>query len=156
MTVGERPVVYAPRSIRSNGWSELVPGWRIKHYSVSALREVPEEGVRHFAEAAVLRSLPPAYPTALSCGYSVVHEDADGCYAVVGWWSPNRVILHTRTWLAGWEDLSDFVEAPSSARACIWELVPMAHERTAWVRHVVQPEQPDVAAYLADTVSGEF
>ena len=28
----------------------------------------------------------------------------------------------------------------------------MAHERTAWVRYMLAPETPDLAAYLGDTL----
>ncbi len=27
---------------------------------------------------------------------------------------------------------------------------PLEHERSAWVRHILQPDEPDLAAYLAD------
>lgn len=33
---------------------------------------------------------------------------------------------------------------------CIWELPPLEHERSSWVRHVFAPEKPDLASYLAD------
>jgi hypothetical protein len=33
---------------------------------------------------------------------------------------------------------------------CVWELPPIAHERDAWVRHMLLPEKADLDAYLAD------
>jgi hypothetical protein len=33
---------------------------------------------------------------------------------------------------------------------CVWELPPIAHERDAWVRHMLLPDKPDLDAYLAD------
>ncbi|HZN19489.1 MAG TPA: hypothetical protein VFB84_15115 [Micromonosporaceae bacterium] len=153
--VGERAVTYRPRSITTQTLEE-VRGWTVKRYAVSALREAPPEPVHELARRAVQMSLPPAYPDALCYAYSVVHEDEDGCYVVVGWWSPNRVILHTRTWLAGWDDLTTVTPAGNNATACIWELVPMAHERQAWVRHVVTNNPPDLPAYRTDVVSGWF
>jgi hypothetical protein len=154
-TVGERSFQYAPRSLTALPPEES-RSWTIKRYAVSALRPAPPDEVLELARRAVDRSLPDAYPDALSVGYSVVHEDEDGCYVVVGWWSRNRVILHTRTWLADWDDLTTLVEAPAHATACIWELVAMGHERDAWVRHVVQPDIPDIDAFLRSTVSGQF
>lgn len=152
---GERSLQYALRSLTALPPEES-RSWTIKRYAVSALRPAPPEEVLELARRAVDQSLPEAYPDALSFGYSVVHEDEDGCYVVVGWWSRNRVILHTRTWLADWDALTTLVEAPAHATACIWELVAMGHERDAWVRHVVQPDAPDIDAFLRSTVSGQF
>jgi hypothetical protein len=33
---------------------------------------------------------------------------------------------------------------------CVWELAVLEHERAAWVRHMLTPAEPDLAAYLAD------
>ena len=153
--VGERELTYSPRSLTALR-PELVRGWTVKRYAVSALRAAPPEEVLDFARLAVERSLPHAYGDALSYGYSVVHEDADGCYVVVGWWSRNRVILHSRTWLADWGALTEPRPAPGHATACIWELVAMAHERHAWVEHVVSRPEPDLDGYLAATVAGSY
>ncbi|MFI9100411.1 hypothetical protein ACIGXA_07780 [Streptomyces fildesensis] len=151
--VGERPVEYRPRAL-----STLAPesehGWTVKRYTVSSFRDVPAPDILEFARRGVRLSLPDPYPGLPSHAFSVVHEDEDACYVVVGWWSRNRVILHTRTWLADWDALSTPVEAPAYATACIWEMAAMAHERDAWVRHVVVPERPDFPAYLASAVSG--
>ncbi|GAB2721503.1 hypothetical protein GCM10010442_48360 [Kitasatospora kifunensis] len=151
--MGQRPVEYALRSITALA-TESVQGWTVKRYGVSALRDTPAPEVLDFARLAVRRSL-PATPAA-GYGFSVVHEDEDGCYVVVGWWSPNRLILHTRTWLAGWDDLTALAPAPGDATACVWELVAIGHERDAWVRHVLSTPEPDFAAYLAATVAGRY
>ena len=36
---------------------------------------------------------------------------------------------------------------------CVWELAPFGHERTAWVRHVLRPDVPDLQGYLADMLA---
>ncbi len=33
---------------------------------------------------------------------------------------------------------------------CIWELPPFGHERSAWVRHLLDTDRPDLDGYLAD------
>jgi hypothetical protein len=149
MSVGERPVVYQPRAVSALAVEE-VEGWTVKRYGVSALRDTPPEQVLQLGQAAVRRSLPTAWSGPLRCGFSIVHEDEDGCYVVVAWWSVNRVILHTRTWLAEWDDLTALTEAPGHATACLWELMVMCHERQAWLRTMVRPELPDLDGYLAD------
>ncbi|MEU7166108.1 hypothetical protein AB0A70_15895 [Streptomyces morookaense] len=155
LQVGTRPTPYTPRSVRTLR-HERTGGWTVKRYAVSALREVPSEEVDAFARTAVGMTLPPAHREGLSHAFSVVHEDADGVYVVVGWWSANRLILHTRTWLADWSDLTRPAEAPGRATACVWEMAAMAHERDAWVEHVVRQDPPDVDGYLAAEISGEY
>jgi hypothetical protein len=155
LQVGQRPTRYAPRSVRTLD-HEKVDDWTVKRYAVSALRESPPEEVHAFARDAVRRSLPAPYPEGPSHGFSVVHEDEDGVYVVVGWWSANRLILHTRTWLADWSDLTRLTEAPAHATACIWEMAAMGRERDAWVEHVVRRDPPDHESYLAAVINGEY
>ena len=152
-SVGQRPVQYAQRSLTAPAPVEH-GSWTVKRYAVSALRPAPPDEVHDFARRAVELTLPSLESKGFA--FSVVHEDEDGCYVVVAWWSPNRLILHSRTWIAEWSDLRTPMPAPANATACIWELVAIGHERDAWVRHVVQPEHPDFSAYLASTVSGQF
>ncbi|GIF07103.1 hypothetical protein [Actinoplanes siamensis] len=152
-TVGERAVTYRPRAIGAIGVEQTPGGWTVKHYGISALRDTPPEPVRAMGRLAVARSLPREFSGALRQAYCVLHEDQDGCYAVVGWWSPNRVILHSRTWLADWDELAAPRPAGGHATACVWELLVMAHERDAWLRHVIRPAQPDLDAYRADVLA---
>jgi hypothetical protein len=35
---------------------------------------------------------------------------------------------------------------------CIWELAPFGHERSSWVRHILQPDLPDLTGYINDTL----
>jgi hypothetical protein len=35
---------------------------------------------------------------------------------------------------------------------CVWELPPIHHERNAWVRHILRPDLPNLAGYLADSM----
>ncbi|MFK8849709.1 hypothetical protein [Streptomyces sp. Ac-502] len=155
LQVGQRPTRYAPRSVRTleHGTAN---GWTVKRYAVSALRELPPAEVHAFAWDAVRQSLPEPYAEGLCHAFSVVHEDADGVYVVVGWWSANRLILHTRTWLADWADLKRLTEAPGHATACVWELAAIGCERDAWVEHVLRRDPPDIGRYLAAGVHGEY
>ncbi|MFH8349798.1 hypothetical protein [Streptomyces sp. NPDC018045] len=155
LQVGQRPTRYAPRSVRTLEHVRA-GGWTVKRYAVSALRELPPPQVHAFARDAVRRSLPAPHAEGSSHAFSVVHEDEDGVYAVVGWWSANRLILHTRTWLGDWTDLERPTEAPGHATACVWELAAIGGERDAWVEHVVRADPPDFDRYLAARVHGEF
>lgn len=153
--VGERPVRYAPRSISTQP-PEQLRGWTVKRYAISALRDTPPGEVHDFARRAAALSLPDSAGRPMNHAFTVVHEDEDGCYVVVGWWSLNQLILHSRTWLAGWADLNRPAEAPAHATACVWELAVMGFERDNWVRHVAGTRRPDVAAYLASAITDRF
>jgi hypothetical protein len=49
-------------------------------------------------------------------------------------------------------DPTHFVVLDRPWIGCVWELPPIAHERDAWIRHMLVPDQPDLDAYLADTL----
>jgi hypothetical protein len=51
------------------------------------------------------------------------------------------------------EDSTNFKVLAKPWIGCVWELPPMAHERTAWVRHILAPDEPDLAGYLADRMA---
>lgn len=48
------------------------------------------------------------------------------------------------------DDPAHFVETNRPFAGCVWELATLEHERAAWVRHMLAPHEPDLAAYLAD------
>ncbi|MEV0622096.1 hypothetical protein AB0I81_52875 [Nonomuraea sp. NPDC050404] len=155
MTIGEIGATYSPRQLVFFPWKE-VRGWRVKRYGISATRPEPPRHVVLAGDSAAGLSLPEPYDGALSCAFSVVHEDEDGCYALVAWWSRNGLILHTRTWISGWDAPGAWTPAPACATACVWELVAVCHERRSWVEHVLRPDAPDVRAYLGSGVNGAF
>jgi hypothetical protein len=35
---------------------------------------------------------------------------------------------------------------------CVYELVPLGHERDAWIRHMLVPSVPDLDGYLSDSM----
>ena len=50
------------------------------------------------------------------------------------------------------DDPAHFVVLDRPWIGCVWELPPIAHERDAWVRHMLVPDKPDLHAYLADAM----
>jgi hypothetical protein len=50
------------------------------------------------------------------------------------------------------DDPAHFVPVNRILAGCVWELTVLEHERAAWVRHMLVPAEPDLDAYLADTV----
>jgi hypothetical protein len=50
------------------------------------------------------------------------------------------------------DDPTHFVANTRILAGCVWELALLEHERAAWVRHMLAPDEPDLQAYLADGV----
>jgi hypothetical protein len=50
------------------------------------------------------------------------------------------------------DDPAHFVETNQILAGCVWELATLEHERAAWVRHMLVPDEPDLASYLADRI----
>ncbi|MEU8700390.1 hypothetical protein AB0C61_22525 [Streptomyces sp. NPDC048680] len=136
-----------------------VAGRRIKRYHVTAdpagiAPEVEE------AAYAVLPELLPARDGTPPAGFVVLHRGGDtGSYLNAYSWVWDNV-LHFRGAAAGQPaldcpdlDPTHFVVQSRPWIGCVWELPPLTHERDAWVRHVLAPEHPDLAAYLADSVA---
>jgi len=59
-------------------------------------------------------------------------------------------ILHCRAANASLSGGPVFTPLTEPLIGCVWELPALVHERSAWVRHGLQPSSPAVAAYLDD------
>jgi hypothetical protein len=90
----------------------------------------------------------------------VLHRSAAGMYLNAYNWVWDNV-LHCRTAVSGDQpflgstdpDLTHFSVIPKDLIGCVWELPPLSYERDAWVRHVLEPDEPDFASYLEDTMA---
>jgi hypothetical protein len=90
-------------------------------------------------------------------GFAVLHRNRQGAFLNAYSWVWGNVI-ECQIVVAGIpflgcpdDDPTHFTPLTRPWIGCVWELAPFGHERTAWVRHVLFPEAPDLAAYLADT-----
>lgn len=133
-------------------------GRTIKRYEIHIEDEPIDSSIRDAAYAWLPRLLPESTGT-LPAGYSVLHRSALGSYLLVYSWVMTD-ILECRTALAGVRELgcpdddpANFVASGGSWIGCVWELAPLEHERSAWVRHVLQAESPDLRGYAADQLA---
>lgn len=111
------------------------------------------------AEAALPTLLPAVPDDTPPAGWTVLHQGADGgVYVnVYSWVWGNVVEVHFAAAAQPFlgcpdDDPTHFVVVDRPLVGCIWELPPFGHERDAWVRHVLEPDEPDLEAYLADTL----
>ncbi|HEV7646693.1 MAG TPA: hypothetical protein VGP26_00880 [Actinophytocola sp.] len=128
-----------------------VSGWQVKQYRVTVAGAPIEEPVLAAAEQFLPKLLPA---TARSGGtpqvaFSVLHKGVDAIWLNLYAWV-QEAILHCRAANAPFAAPTSFAELSEPLIGCVWELPAPAHERSAWVRHLLQPQRPDLDAYFAD------
>ena len=102
------------------------------------------------------RLLPAPDDETPPASFVILHRGADAVYLNAYSWVWGNVV-ECRTAAAGIpflgcpdEDPTHFVELSRPWIGCVWEPGPFEHERSAWVRHILEPDQPDVPGYVAD------
>jgi hypothetical protein len=145
---------FTEKYLRTPGVVEIA-GRLIKRYHVNTVDAEIEDEVREAAYAFVPGLLPKPDDTPPAT-FVVLHRGRDAAYVNAYSWVWDNVI-ECRSGVAGIPmlgcedtDPTNFVALDRPWIGCIWELPPLEHERSAWVRHVFAPEEPDLAGYLAD------
>jgi hypothetical protein len=131
----------------------------VKWYHITAGRTPIERSIHEAAQAYVPYLLAPADGTP-PAAFAIVHRAADSVYLMAYTWVWDNVV-HCRSASAGSEflgsvpgRLTEFYDLRNPAwMGCVWELPVVAHERGAWVRHMLMPDQPDLDAYLGDVLT---
>ncbi|MYW04826.1 hypothetical protein [Streptomyces sp. SID3343] len=137
----------------------VVGGRRVKRYHVTADPAGIEADVQRAAYARLPDLLPEPDGTP-AAAFVVLHRGGDnGAYLNAYSWVWDNVV-HFAGAAAGQpvigcpdDDPTHFVRLERPWIGCVWELPPILHERDAWVRHMLDPEHPDLDAYLADVLS---
>jgi hypothetical protein len=79
--------------------------------------------------------------------FVIAHLGTEALWADIGWWELD--LLYQRLLRAdlGSTDLRPV--PPDGPLACVWELLAIEHERSAWVEHVLaRPGRPHIDGYL--------
>lgn len=128
-----------------------VAEWRIKQYRVT----VADEPIEQPVVAAAERLLPKLLPASAASddtpriAFAVLHKGRDAVWHNLYSWCHGE-ILHCRAASAPLAEPTAFTELTEPLIGCVWELPALTHERSAWVRHVLRPAEPEVDAYLDD------
>ena len=148
---------YATRPVSALGTWQC-GDWRIKKYVIAYRRDGARQELIEAAEASAARALPtPAVTTVrYGVGFLGVHDGRGGNFVFIDWWEQENE-LHHHVFFSTAADPGALRPATSADPiACVWDLSVVAHEREAWIRHVLVPEVPDLDAYLEDQLSGEI
>jgi hypothetical protein len=134
-----------------------VAGRQIKRYHVANAEGI-EQTVQEAAYAFLPRLLPELDETP-AAGFAVLHRGSNGAYLNAYTWVWDNVI-ECQTAAAGEPvlgcsdtDPTRFSRLSRPWIGCVWELPPLAHERSAWVRHMLEPPFADLDKYLLDTLA---
>ncbi|GII57879.1 hypothetical protein Pth03_62680 [Planotetraspora thailandica] len=133
-------------------------GRHIKRYHVTA----DPAGIDPEIEKAAYAILPELFPEpdgTPPATFVVLHRGGDdGAYINAYSWAWDNA-LHFAGAVAGQPalgcpdtDSAHFIRLNGSLIGCVWELPPLLHERDAWVRHMLAPDEPGLDAYLADSL----
>jgi hypothetical protein len=141
------------RVIRSGG-VVTVSGWQVKQYRLTVVQEPIEPAVLGAAEA-VLPSLLPVADAADATprvAFAVLHKGVNAIWCNLYSWCL-EAIVHCRAASASLSAPTEFAPLSQPLIGCVWELPALAHERSAWVRHMVR-QSPDLGGYLDDWLAG--
>ncbi|MEM8707496.1 MAG: hypothetical protein AAGE98_13615 [Actinomycetota bacterium] len=141
---------FQTRPTRPTG-TTAVNGWRLKTYEIT-LDGAAVGGDVVSAVGHLLGDGLPA-PTTDDVGFLIVHHGAEQVWVLADLWSGDIICQHT--FCADLDAPTEFRRVPAGGpTACVWELAVHAHERDAFIRHVLDPAGgPDAEAYLADTLT---
>ena len=148
---------YAPRRVRPMG-VRAFGDWTLKVYGIAYEGDEPGSALVEAALGAVESALPsPALAKdRYGLGFLGIHDGRDSNFVFVSWWENENELQH-RVFFSGPENPGRLREATAEEPiGCVWDLSVLAHEREAWIRHVLARHGgADADAYLADALSGD-
>jgi hypothetical protein len=152
-------MAFTEKFLRTPGIVEIA-GRQVKRYHVNGADADIDQDIQRAAYAFLPRLLPEPDGQTPPASFAVLHRGGGSAAYLVGYsWVWDNVI-ECRSASAGVPFLGsedgnpeNFTEVGRPWIGCVWELPPLSHERSAWVRHVLAPPRPDLAAYLTDTLA---
>ena len=151
-------MTFCEKYLRTFESIEVAGRW-VKRYHVSAMDGQIARGIQDAAYEYLPRLLPAPDGEAPPAGWVILHKGAGiPAYLVAYSWTWGNVV-ECRAAVAGIPELGCEDENPENFTVlgrpwmgCVWELAPFCHERFAWIRHVLRPDEPDLHGYLADSL----
>ncbi len=132
---------------------------QIKRYHISTVDAEIEQEVQDAAYRMLPHLLPAPDDETPPASFVILHRGLGGAaYLMAYSWVWTNVI-ECRSAAAGVSFLGcpdsgpeNFIQLDRPWIGCVWELAPFGHERAAWVRHILAPDEPDLSGYLADVL----
>ena len=86
-----------------------------------------------------------------------MHEAREGVLVLLNWFTGENMV-ETKIYFADFTNPSEIKPSIYNPKAlvCIWELEIFAHERKAWIQHVLsKADSPDFDSYINDTMNNK-
>jgi hypothetical protein len=131
-----------------------VDGWKIKMYGIAPADARPRAELVRAARHRAAAALPtrPDQAGAYGVGFLIVRDAPERCLALVDWWV-HADELYQRIFVAPADRPQALAPQGTAGIGGVCELEVTAHERRAWLRHVLEnPAGWDIDGYLGDTL----
>lgn len=139
--------IYAPRPTNCIG-CRVVSNWHLKVYTMSGRQtEVDDPTLQSALQ--LLETI--KFPAEKGHGFVIIHRGEETIWLLIDLWMED--ILYQELFSAPLSQSTNFKKRVDGPMACVWELVVICHERTAWIKHTMSNKSPDYEAYLADVCS---
>lgn len=150
---------YAPRTIAFQGVRDA-GRWRVKVTVITVrgrAEHFPDVIEGAWAEAERLLGAVPDNERDCGVACLTIHLGRAGVWLLLDWWIDGDMTMH-RHLHAPIDDPTRFIDCASRHLGpCVWELAVQAHEREAWLRHVLaNASGPDLDAYCADGMTASI
>ncbi|NAS10722.1 hypothetical protein [Poritiphilus flavus] len=135
--------------------SRQISGWGVKLYTITKRDSFQSELTYSSFLAALPELLKQAGNSDLPThkqAFVIVHEAREGVLILLNWWTGGEMV-ETEIYFSDYDNPATILPSPFADKAlvCIWEIEVFAHERKAWITHVLsRPENPDFQSYLED------
>ncbi|MGI9613288.1 MAG: nuclear transport factor 2 family protein, partial [Acidimicrobiales bacterium] len=142
--------LFRERPTRTRGITS-VNDWQLKRYEITLDGEPIDNEILEAVHAVLVRRVPMANSDG-QVGFVIVHEGSDQVWLLIDLWHDE--IIKQLTFCADLASPTQFGPvAQGGPTACVWELAVHAHEKDAYIRHVLDPAQgPRPHDYLADVL----
>jgi hypothetical protein len=148
---------YVARRVRPMGVQNF-GDWALKLYGIAHRGDAPRPELVKAALQVAESALPASALSAdrYGLGFLGIHEGRDSNFVFVSWWEKENELQHRVSFSTPEQPGELRPATPSDPIACVWDLSVIAHEREAWIRHILaRPGGADADAYLADALSGD-
>lgn len=157
MTPSYGLIMSYPTPIAWHAGTDVIGGRPVKRYHIARDATPIRSDWEEAANALIPGMLSPADETP-PAAFTVLFRSGAGLHLnVYSWYWDNVIYGKFATGGVPFlgspdEDPGHLAPVQPPVLGCVYELAVLVHERSAWIRHMLMTEKPDMDAYLADVL----